>query len=80
MKRAEERMDEIKPVILEIVKVGEKINAANGFFEMKKRDNWKYSEDIEAREKELKGDKAEEVAKGLATNNPTFYVQYNENK
>ena len=78
VKRAEERLSELKPILMEVIPEGTKVNAANGFFELKKRDNWKFAPAIELAEKALKETKAGAIAKGEATNNPTYYVQYNE--
>lgn len=80
VKRAEERMTELKPILLEVVPEGTKVNAASGYFEQKKRDNWKFAPAIVEQEKELKDAKAAAIAKGEATNNPTFYVEYREGK
>lgn len=80
VKGAEEEMKELKPVLLEVVPKGTKVNAASGYFELKKRDNWKFGEDIQSQEKELKEAKSAAVAKGEATNNPTYYVEYREGK
>lgn len=80
VKRAEERMVELKPTLLEVVPEGTKVNAVNGFFELKKRDNWKFSAEVELQEKALKETKAGAIAKGEATNKPTYYVEYRENK
>lgn len=80
IKRAEERIGEIKPILLEIIPEGSKVNAINGFFELKKRDNWKFLPEIENQEKELKETKASAIARGEAINTPTYYVEYRENK
>lgn len=80
VKRAEERMGELKPVLLEAIPEGTKVNTDNGFFELKKRDNWKFGNDIQSQEKQLKDAKAAAIAKGEATNNPTYYVEYREGK
>lgn len=77
-KEIKARIDELKPTVLEVVPEGAKINARNGHFELKKRDNWKYSEEINNQESALKEAKAEAVAKGEATNNPTFFVEYRQ--
>lgn len=80
VKRAEERMAELKPTLIEVIPEGTKVNAVNGFFELKKRDNWKFAPAIESQEKALKETKAAAIAKGEATNNPTYYVEYREGK
>lgn len=78
VKRAEEEMAELKPTLLEVIPEGTKVNATSGYFEQKKRDNWKFGPDIQAQEKALKDAKAAAIAKGEATNNPTYYVEYRE--
>lgn len=80
VKRAEEEMAELKPVLLEVIPEGTKVNATTGFFELKKRDNWKFEPVINEQEKALKDAKAAAIAKGEATNNPTYYVEYREGK
>lgn len=80
VKRAEERMKELKPVLLKAVPEGSKVNAVEGFFELKKRDNWKFSAEVELQESALKEAKENAIARGEATSNPTYYVEYRENK
>lgn len=80
VKRAEEEMANLKPLLLKAVPEGTKVNAASGYFEQKKRDNWKFSPEINEQEKALKDAKAAAIAKGEATNNPTYYVEYREGK
>lgn len=80
VKQAEERMAELKPTILEAIPEGTRVDVVNGFFELKKRDNWKFSPEVESQEKALKDTKADAIAKGEATNNPTYYVEYRGRK
>lgn len=80
-KEIKTKLDELKEIILPEVPEGSKIMTENGgSFELKKRDNWKYSDDIQQFEDELKAKKAEAVAKGEAANNPTHYIEYRQPK
>ena len=80
VKDAEAQMAELKPIVLEAVPEGTKINASQGYFERKKRDNWKFGPGIELQEKALKEAKEGAVARGEATNNPTVYIEYRTGK
>jgi len=79
-KQIKSRLDELKPFILEVVPEATKVNATEGFFERKKRDNWTFGPDIQAHEQSLKDEKAAAIAKGEATNNPTYYIEYRQVK
>jgi hypothetical protein len=81
IKELETQLGTLKEVILPEVPEGSKIvTESGGSFELKQRDNWKYSDDIQQLEEELKSKKAEAVAKGEVTNNPTFYIEYRSAK
>lgn len=80
VKDAEAQMAELKPIVLEAVPEDAKVNASQGYFERKKRDNWTFGPVIQLQEKALKEAKEGAVAKGEATNNPTFYVEYRTGK
>ena len=63
------------------METGKKINGPEGgVFELVKKDKWKFSANIEQNEKNLKSQKADAVAKGEATNDPIFYIKYNQPK
>jgi hypothetical protein len=79
-KEIKSRLEDLKPLILEVVPEETKVNAMQGYFERKKRDNWTFGPDIQAHEQSLKDEKAAAIAKGEATNNPTFYIEYRQNK
>jgi len=79
-KQIKSRLDELKPVVLEVVPEETKVNVTDGYFERKKRDNWTFGPDIQTHEQSLKDEKAAAIAKGEATNNPTFYIEYRQNK
>lgn len=79
-KLLEAEMDELKPIVLSAVPEGTKVNATEGVFEVKKRDNWTFSPEIKAKEDNLKAEKEAAIAKGEATSKPTFYIEYRKNK
>ncbi len=80
VKEAESEMEKIKPVVIAAVPEGTKVNAKDGFFELKRRDNWTFGDDIQAKESDLKALKEAAIAKGEATSKPTFYVEYRKAK
>lgn len=80
VKEAEAEMADLKPTLLEVIPEGTKVNASLGYFELKKRDNWKFSPEIELQEKALKETKDAAIAKGEATSTPTYYVEYRKGK
>jgi len=82
IKNMDAQIKELKPIIQELVHEDEKLHTPTGYgyFELKKRDNWKFSEEIVEAEKGLKTLKAEAIAKGEATSTPTVYIEYRQNK
>lgn len=79
-KSIKERLDVLKPIVFELIPAGEKTHAASGYFEQKKRDSWTFSPEIQLQEKALKESKASAIAKGEATSNPTFFIEYRQGK
>lgn len=77
-KALKSRIDELKEDITSQVPEDEKINCRHGVIEMKKRDNWKYSEETTAMASSLKEKQKEEVAKGIAKNSPTYFIEYRQ--
>lgn len=75
-KQLKEKVDAVKAEIEELIPEDEKVNCAHGFIEKVKRDNWTYTPETTQLAKDLKDKQKEEVAKGLATNNPTVFIQY----
>jgi len=75
-KRIKAQIEELKPEIVEAMKSDEKINCRLGVIEMKKRDNWVYTEETVKMKEALKEKEKDEVAKGIAVNKPTFYAEY----
>lgn len=78
IKRHEVHLDILKERLKTRVKGDEKINARHGVIEMKKRDNWTYSEGTTKLATELKETQKMEVAKGIATSTPTIYMEYRQ--
>jgi len=75
-KRIAVRIDELKPEVLEIIGEEEKVNCKHGFIERKSRPKWTYTPETTKLGLDLKDVQKEEVAKGLATNDPTIFVEY----
>lgn len=76
----EARLEELKPIIMEVVEVGKKYEGQEGSFEVCSKANWKYSPRVVQMKEEVKKFEAEEVAKGIAVNNPTIYLKYSVKK
>ena len=74
------RIDELKPEVLEIIGEEEKVNCKHGFIERKSRPKYTYSPDTTKLALDLKDTQKEEVAKGIATDNPTYFVEYRQDK
>lgn len=77
-KRIKSRLEELKEIIVPLVPEDEKINGKYGKFELKKRDNWTFSGETQNMEDALKEKKAEEIAKGVATSKPIYFVEYRQ--
>ena len=75
-KRIETRLKEVKEVLAPTVGDDEKLNCRYGVIELKKRDKWTYTPPTQQMAEDLKTKQQEEVAKGEATNTPTFYIEY----
>ena len=82
IKAIEKEIEPLKPIVKELVVDGEKLHTPTGLgaFELKKRDNWTFSQEIQDQEQDLKDVKKEAIAKGEATSDPTVYVEYKANK
>lgn len=78
VKRHEVHLEILKDRIKSRVKGDEKINARHGVIEMKKRDNWTYSDGTKKLAEDLKEKQKEEVAKGIATSVPTYFIEYRQ--
>lgn len=72
----EKQLEQLKEIILPIMSKDAKLEGSQGSFELKERANWKFSPDVKAQEDIVKNLKADEVAKGIATNVPTVYLEY----
>jgi len=79
-KELKAEIDALKAELVEHVPEGEKINCATGVVKLKKRDNWTYIPATVQLADDLKARQKEEVAKGDATNNPTYYIEYKHKK
>lgn len=77
-KQVAARLKELKEELTPLVSDDEKVNCRYGVIELKKRDNWKYTPATTQMADDLKARQKEEVAKGEATNNPTFFIEYRQ--
>jgi hypothetical protein len=80
IKTLEAKADELKEIILPEVEVGKKYEATEGSFEVKSKALWRFSPRVEEMKKSVKEVEAEEIAKGIAVNNPTVYLEYRVKK
>ena len=83
MKPMEAELDVLKPLVREVVIDKDEVyntSTGLGVFTLKQRDNWVFSDKIKEQEKELKKAKADAIAQGEATSNPTIYPEYKANK
>ena len=82
VKKAEAEIEPLKPIVRELVVEGTKLHTPTGLgaFELKKRDNWTFSQDIQDQEQDLKDVKKEAIARGEAISHSTVYVEYKMNK
>lgn len=80
IKELEAELDPLKEVIMPIMEKGKDFATEKGVFKLKERANWKFSEYVTRQEKELKVSKEDEIAKGIAQNKPTIYLEYSVNK
>lgn len=77
----EAELEELKPILVEIIPVDKKIEAKFGSFVIKARPSWKYSIPTQSLEKELKETKKREEADGTAEEIPGKpFVEYRVNK
>lgn len=79
-KTIENRLEELKPIIMAEVEVGKKYEGEEGSFEVKSKPVWKFSPRVVQMKEEVKKFEAEEIAKGIAVNNPTIYLEYRVRK
>jgi hypothetical protein len=81
IKELEERRDALKPQILELITVEQKVPVSNGSITVECRKKWKFSEDVASLEDELEKTKEAEMQTGIATYvNGEPYVKYYPNK
>ena len=80
IKEAEEKLAELKPIIIDNIPDDKEIQAKHGIFLIQKRAVWKYSEQVKDLEIEVKELKKEEQAKGIADKEeiPTLYYKVNK--
>lgn len=76
IKELEAKASLLKEEITPYIQEDQKINCASGAIEVKRRDNWHFSEGTQLQEKALKEAQEEEIAKGVATSTPTIYIEY----
>lgn len=77
-KRVKTRLEELKEIVSQSVPEGEVVNGKQGVFTLKRRDNYTYTPETTQIAEDLKARQEEEVAKGLATVTPTFFVEYKQ--
>lgn len=81
IKELETELDPLKEIIVPLMEKGRDLTTeTGGTFKLKERANWKFSPDTVAKKKELKTLEEEEIAKGIATNKPTVYLEYSSAK
>jgi len=81
MKELEAELEELKPILLEIIPVDKELEAKFGSFVLKARPKWEYSLPTQGFEKELKETKKREEADGTAKEIPgTPFVEYRVKK
>jgi len=77
-KENKKRLDILKERIQSRIQGDEKVNTRYGVIEVKKRDNWKYSEGTTKMAEELKETQKTEIAKGIAISTPTVFIEYRQ--
>ena len=81
MKRLDEKLEVIKPFILENLPEGTDIQTDFGKFSSQSRSKWTFSDSITSMAKQLKDGQAGEKADGTAKEEKgTPYIVYKENK
>lgn len=76
IKELEAELDPLKEIIVPLMEKGKDLATDKGLFKLKERANWKFSSEVTAKEKEVKALKEDEIAKGVAINKPTIYLEY----
>lgn len=79
-KEISKQIEKLKPIVIEVVPEGEKLNTERGYFEKKSRVSWAFSAETEMKIKEIEEAKGEEKAKGIANPSYSYYVEYRQNK
>lgn len=74
------RIEELKAIVMPLVEEGKKYLGEEGSFEVKSKPVWKFSPRVVQMKEEVKKFEAEEIAKGIAINNPTIYLEYRVKK
>lgn len=72
-----DEMEELKPLILENIKVGQEVEGESGLFTVRPRTTYKFSADHKVKAKELKDLEADEKAKGIAKESTSYSLYYN---
>ena len=81
IKVAEEKLKELKPILMEAIPDGKEIEGENGFFKIQNRSKYEYTDKVKQYEKNLKQLKKDEEATGDAKQSlvPTlYYLPYKE--
>jgi len=76
IKDLESKAEKLKPIISPLVSSEEKLKGLHGTFEIKSRPKWTFSVEVQEQENFIETLKADEIAKGIAKNNPIVYFEY----
>lgn len=79
-KELKEKIDILKKEIEASMELDQELVCSSGTITKIHRPRWKYSNNVETAKKSLKELEAEEVAKGIAIDGGTDFIQYNHNK
>lgn len=79
-KSIQSRLDELKEIIMPEVEVGKKYVGEQGAFEVKSKAVWKFSEFLNQKKAEMKEAESDEIARGVAINTPSVYIEYRKSK
>lgn len=66
IREREARLEILKPIILPLVPEDKEMLTEKGYFYIQKKSKWKYSKELENKEKDLKKEKKREEAEGIA--------------
>jgi len=76
IKELEVQLDPLKEIIMPLMEKGKDLQCEKGVIKLKERANWTFSADVKTELKKVEEMKADEIAKGIAQNKPTIYIEY----